>query len=102
MPVPLYDDATPFPWMPDANGVVDFDGPRICNATPPAASPGAIVCAPAADCLLVPRSEWLNRIRQKDAEQSWLEDIVRGVMPSSDQNGLGYCHAYGTKDAGQN
>lgn len=41
-----------------------------------------------------PRSEWPDRIRAKDAEGSWLENIVRGVVPCRYQNGYGYCHAY--------
>lgn len=43
---------------------------------------------------LIPRSEWPDRIARKDADKSWLIDLVRPTMPVLDQDGLGYCHAY--------
>ena len=43
---------------------------------------------------LIPRGEWDDRIKQKDAEKSWLHDLIRDVQPCLFQNGLRYCHAY--------
>lgn len=48
---------------------------------------------------LVPRSEWTERIAQKDREHSWLEDIVRDVIPCGDQGPTNYCHAFSIRDA---
>ena len=80
----------------DPSGVIEFDGvPRILNAQGRCTYPGQY---PQAKRLrpdqLVPRSEWDDRIRQKDADNTWLEDILKGVLKTKDQNGLGYCHAY--------
>jgi hypothetical protein len=87
-------------------GIHDFGGhPRILNAREPEAAPGECEDIPgwvrADDFQLIPRDEWDDRIAQKDKDQSWLEDIVRNVIPCTDQNGLGYCHAYGTIAIGE-
>lgn len=46
---------------------------------------------------LIPRSEWKDRIAEKIAQKSQISDILiaRGI-PSTDQNGHGYCWAYST------
>jgi len=50
---------------------------------------------------IIPRSEWKRMIAEKDANQSWMRHINdRAGVPCLDQNGLGYCHAYGTVSAG--
>ena len=50
---------------------------------------------------LIPRDEWVDRIREKDANGSWMRSINdQADVPCLDQNGLGYCHAYGTVGAG--
>lgn len=102
--VPLYDDSNYQELVPDAEGRFEFNGPRLCLAVPPSLAAGDIPGVGAAEDFpdfLIPRSEWPDRIRQKDAEKSWLEDIVRGVIPCDDQGPLGFCHAYGTKIAGE-
>jgi hypothetical protein len=50
----------------------------------------------------IPRDEWQKLIAEKDTNQSWLRNIndLMGVR-CKDQNGLGYCHAYGTVSAGE-
>ena len=98
MPRILIDDNN---WQQHApiNGRFEFNGPRIMNAVPPRLAAGSDEMIPGwsdEDFTLIPRAEWDDRIAQKDKEQSWLEDIVRGTIPCTDQNGLGYCHAYGT------
>lgn len=46
---------------------------------------------------LIPRSEWSDRIKQKEASKSNLSDILlRAGIPSTDQNGYGYCWAFST------
>jgi hypothetical protein len=45
---------------------------------------------------LIPESEWPARIAENDTDGAWLEDLVRGTIPCMDQDGLGYCWAYGT------
>lgn len=46
---------------------------------------------------IIPRSEYAERIKDKDANKSWLSDIRRaagpngGHIPSLDQDGVGYC-----------
>jgi hypothetical protein len=70
---------------------------RALNATPPKQPYG--LCAGVAaieDVItLIPRSEWQDRIKEKDANDTWLKSICKDVK-CKDQNGLGYCHAYGT------
>ncbi len=51
---------------------------------------------------LIPRNEWIDRIKEKDANQSWLYNInVNKGVQCKDQDGLGYCHAYGTVSAAE-
>jgi hypothetical protein len=52
------------------------------------------VAAPMPESMLIPRSEWPDRIRQKDAEKTWVKDTCARI-PCMDQDGLNYCHAYG-------
>jgi len=63
---------------------------------------GCYGSAPAAvDIPVIPRSEWSERIKDMEAQQSRLSDIRlagnNGAMiPSLDQNGKGYCWAHST------
>lgn len=62
---------------------------------------GCYESAPALDFPLIPRSEWPERIRDKEAAKSRLSDIRLtgnngGPIPSLDQNGKGYCWAHST------
>ncbi len=89
-----------------------FDGqPRILNAMPQEMIDEiraereirgvSLVSRPFEDAFpLIPRDEWVDRIREKDANGSWLRNIndLMGV-PCLDQNSLGFCHAYGTVGA---
>ncbi|MFZ5831272.1 MAG: hypothetical protein ACOY3P_14365 [Planctomycetota bacterium] len=97
MAVPLYNDANYTVLLPaDGSDRMMFDGHlRILGARPPRLGPGEIACAKAPDFRIVPREEWPDLIAQKDREQSWIEDLIRGVIPCNDQNGLNYCHGYG-------
>lgn len=81
----------------DPSGVIEFGGhPRILNARKRLAPFGELPAARAVrPDQLVPRSEWDDRIAAKDHDKSWLADIIKGVLKTKDQNGLGYCHAYG-------
>lgn len=45
---------------------------------------------------LIPREQWQDLIAQKDTDASWMEDKLVGELPPSDQNGLPYCHGFGT------
>lgn len=46
---------------------------------------------------LIPRSEWSDRIKAQEAAKSRISDILRRAkIPSTDQNGHGYCWAYST------
>lgn len=48
--------------------------------------------APPSEIALIPRSEWSERIKQKEQTKSRLSDILlRAGIPSTDQNGDGYC-----------
>lgn len=78
--------------------VADFHGPRLLTCRPRALPYGQVAEAtPMADAFkVIPREEWPERIKEKNANQSWMHDLVAGVIPCMDQNGLGYCHAYGT------
>lgn len=49
--------------------------------------------APPSDIPLRHRSEWSDRIKEKEREKSNLSDL-RGSVPSLDQNGQGFCWAY--------
>lgn len=53
--------------------------------------------APPTEIALIPRSEWSERIKEKEATESNLSNIERRAgIPSMDQNGHGYCWAYST------
>lgn len=45
---------------------------------------------------LIPRDMWPKLIQEKDAQGSWLHDLIKDVIPCCNQDGLGYCHAYGS------
>lgn len=47
------------------------------------------------EMLLVPRSEWSDRIKEMEREKARLSDL-RGLMPSLDQGRFGYCWAHST------
>ena len=101
MAVKLYNDSNYQELLPDSQGVFEFEGPRVMNFVPPKAGVGEVKGTIPFPDKLIPRSDWPALIQKKDAEKSWLEDMVRGVVKCSDQNGLGYCHGYGTKGAGE-
>lgn len=97
--VPLINDSTYKLLLPDSNGMYDFNGLRICNAVAPRSEPGSLTFAPIPKFRIIPRTEWDDIIKQKDRDGTWLETLVRDpsyAIPCTDQNGLGYCHAYGT------
>lgn len=53
--------------------------------------------SPPAEITLIPRSEWSDRIREKEKAGAQLSQILRrSGIPSTDQNGHGYCWAYST------
>lgn len=53
--------------------------------------------APPSEIKLIPRSEWSERIKEKERTKSNLSDLLRRAgIPSTDQNGHGYCWAYST------
>lgn len=57
---------------------------------------GCYGAAQAIDIPIIPRSEWPDRIREKENDQNRLSDIRNtgnsgGLIPSLDQNGKGYC-----------
>lgn len=52
------------------------------------------------DIELIPFEEWPERIRQKDADKSWLSDIWDALnIDALDQDGQGYCWSYSTTGA---
>jgi len=76
----------------------NFDGqPRLLNARPPQQAYGQVAGVRAVEDVvtLIPRDEWRDRIKEIDEQGSWLKNAA-GELPVKDQNGLGYCHAYGT------
>jgi hypothetical protein len=77
--------------------VVEFDGQlRRLNYVKRGTAYGEFPRAAAfPESDLIPRSEWDVLIAKKDEEQSWLYGIIKGQIPCEDQDGLGYCHAYG-------
>jgi len=105
----LYIDESNFEyWTGAGNAAVNFDGyDRVLNFQPPQVAYGQVVgydeqgnivwsAKPFEDVMpLIPRDEWRDRIKEKDANGSWLKNAV-GEIPVKDQDGLGYCHAYGT------
>lgn len=79
-------------------------GVRPCLTKPRITTYGNAVTAIEEKLTLIPRSEWLDRIKYMDENKCWLEDIVRSKLPGqnvpcTDQNGLGYCHSYSTVQA---
>jgi hypothetical protein len=82
----------------DANSAVIDGQTRLLNFRPPQV---AYSCARGirADAVsLIPRDQWRDIIADKDKLHSWLIDNCETV-PVKDQDGLGYCHAYGTTSA---
>lgn len=62
---------------------------------------GCYGSAPSFDLPLIPRSEWSDRIKDMETNQSRLSDIrLAGnngqMIPALDQNGKGYCWAHST------
>ena len=53
--------------------------------------------APPAEIALIPRSEWSARIKEKENTKSRISDLLRRAgIPSTNQNGFGYCWAFST------
>jgi hypothetical protein len=80
-----------------------WGGWRYLNAMPRRSPYGSLSFArPLAQAIpIIPRSEWKRMIAGKDANNSWMRYINdQAGVPCLDQNGLGYCHAYGTVGAG--
>lgn len=82
---------------PVVDGEVKSRGliPRDYNSHPP----GCYGSAAAVEIPLIPKSEWSDRIKEGNAQKSFLSHIVErgnngGLIPSLDQNGQGYCWAY--------
>jgi hypothetical protein len=78
---------------------VDFGGHRRLLSFRPPAEPFGLVqgvkAAPDSVLKLIPREQWPDLIADRDRNKSWLFDNV-GSVKVKDQDGLGYCHAYGT------
>ena len=106
--IPLINDSNYKEFTSDT-GVVDFNGPRYLSLMKRRTTygdkiacrgrPSIIVARPMREDELIPRSEWPDRIRKKDLEKSWLEDLTRGRVPCGDQGPTNYCHAFGTVQA---
>lgn len=65
--------------------VPDQDNSRIEYSSPPS------------QLKLIPRSEWSDRIKEKVAQKAQISDILLADnIPSTDQDGDGYCWAYST------
>lgn len=56
---------------------------------------------PPSNIKLIPKSEWSDRIKEKEAYRSCLSHLreSQGGWPALDQNGQGYCWAYSTTSA---
>ncbi len=95
----IFDDGTPTT-SPDLDG--GFRGLILRGLkTEPV---GYCAPIPPANIPLTPRGEWPDLIKQGEADKSFLSHIrdrgnFGGVMPSLDQNGQGFCWAYGTANA---
>lgn len=80
----------------------NIDGRRMgMGMTPPTRVEYRAFGAPPSDMQLIPRSEWSERIKDKVKYMMQLSDILlRGdngkPIPSTDQNGHGYCWGYST------
>lgn len=99
MPELIFDDSTPI-LTPDLQSGFKGLVPRDLVLQPV----GYAASIPPANIPLIPRTEWSARIKEGEATQSFLSHIRNrgnngGVMPSLDQNGVGYCWAYGTTNA---
>jgi hypothetical protein len=94
-------------WTGAGNPSVEFDGgTRILNFVPPVAPYGEVKqydengnliyhARPLEDEVpLIPRDEWMDRIKEKDTNGSWLINSCGGIL-CKNQDSLGYCHAYG-------
>lgn len=82
---------------PDGSAAYEFGGHvRVLNFRPPVDPYGKCRSARADAFELIQREAWQDLCSQKDREKSWLLDILGDVLQVQDQNGLGYCHAYGT------
>lgn len=85
-------------FIPDADGVVAHDGKRYSTG----AKPRTMVCgsypwAPtfdAAGIQVIPTAQWEPLIAA--GQGNFLPDIVGDTIPCGDQNGMNYCHAWGT------
>jgi hypothetical protein len=73
---------------------------RWLNFEVPDIKYGNVACMSQAEDVmdLIPRSQWDDIIAEKDAAGSWLINNIPGVT-CKDQDGLGFCHAYGTVSA---
>lgn len=54
--------------------------------------------APPSEIEIIPRSEWSERIKEGEAQKSFLSHL-RGNIPSLDQDGVGYCWGHSTVQA---
>lgn len=75
---------------------IDAAGDRPLTARPRTTQHGQCMAAkPITEAMpLIPRSKWDELIAAKDANKSWLYDIVKDSVPVMNQGQLGYCHAY--------
>jgi hypothetical protein len=110
MPELYIDESNYTYWTGAGNQSVDFDGStRILNFVPPQVPYGEVkryddngnlvfAARPIEDVVpLIPRDEWNDRIKEKDANNAWLRYTNDACsVQVKDQDGLGYCHAYGT------
>ncbi len=91
----LIDDSTPHDelFRPIVNGELKSRGaiPRDFAVDPPT------MFAPPSEIVLIPRSEWSERIKDQEAAKSRTSDVLllRGI-PSLDQDGVGYCWGHST------
>lgn len=80
-----------------------WNGWRMLNAQPRRSQYGGLMFAPKLEAAfpIIPSEKWADLIKEKDANGSWMRatNDAAGV-PCLDQDGLGYCHAYGTVGAG--
>ncbi len=49
---------------------------------------------------LIPESEWVDRIKERDENKSWQYEIAK-QLKVKDQGRLGFCHAYGTVETAE-
>jgi len=77
-------------------GYIHFGGIRLLGGCLPRKTAFGMcsVAAPISEADLIPRSEWPDRIREKDREHTWIKDLIEDIDPM-DQDGLNYCHGYG-------